>query len=60
MNYNLNINKLKSCKFNTDILNKIKELTDDPIFDQINDINYKNKFNRYFYNLPNNTYINHD
>ena len=58
MNYNKDINKLKSCKYNDKILNKIDEYIDDPIFENINDLNYKNKFNRYFYNLPVNTYIN--
>ena len=58
MNYNSDINKLISCKYDKNILNKIEKYTDDAIFNKINDLNYKNKFNRFFYTKPNNSFFN--
>ena len=56
MNYDFNINKKKTSKFNKNLVNKF---TDDPIFKKIPDKYINRKFNRFFYTKPTNTYINY-
>ena len=58
MNYIDNINKKNACNINNKKVNKeISNYTNYYIFDYIYDLYYKNKFDRFFYTKPYNTFI---
>jgi len=58
MNYIDNINKKNACYINNKQVNKeISDYTNYFIFDYIYDLYYKNKFDRFFYTKPHNTFI---
>jgi len=62
MNYVGDISKIDSCYINDKKINKkILDYTEDSIFNYIYDSYYKNKFDRFFYTKPHNTFmLNHN
>jgi len=62
MNYVGDTSKIDSCYINDKKINKkILDYTEDSIFNYIYDSYYKNKFDRFFYTKPHNTFmLNHN